>query len=279
MRIRTLPSAAEAASIVLSLRHDCPSISLRMKSRALTKTKCERMFARARASRIRAFKRLVLRIMFSLADLGKIAVGDAAKFGADGVRGETGAEQAAVNAGDLALAERTAKVREATLETSPDQFGFGRVGEHGFECSVDVPVRHTAGAEFASDAKASLAASVGALAGKFKRVTGVIKIVVLAEPGHDLRNGVFVVRAALQVGAHLVNRMGAAHEGTERGGVKLLLGCQLPGSGSSAHERSIVARKQGSKEARKQGSKEAALAGPIRLPVSGSTRLNLAKDG
>jgi len=150
-------------------------------------------------------------------------VGDAAKLGADGVGGETGPKQAAVNSGDLALAERASEMSKAALQAGADEFGFGSIGEHGLKGGVDVTIGHAAGTQLASDTETSLAASVGALAGKFKRVAGVIEIVVLAEPGDDLRDGVFVFRAALEIGTHFVDGMGAAHERAKSGGVQILL--------------------------------------------------------
>lgn len=129
---------------------------------------------------------------------------------------------------------------EAALQARADELRFGRIGKHGVESGINVPIRHTASAKLACDAEASLATATGALAGEVERVAGVVEIIVLAQAGDDLRDMFFILSPAFQIGAHFVDGMSPTHECAEGGGVKLLLSGQLPGIGSRAHQRSIV---------------------------------------
>ena len=95
--------------------------------------------------------------------VGKIAVGDAPEFGANDVRGETGAEEAAIERSDFALIERAAKMREAAFYAGANQSGFVRFRKDSLQSSFDVTVGNAARSQFARDAKASLAAQFGVL--------------------------------------------------------------------------------------------------------------------
>ena len=73
-------------------------------------------------------------------------MGESAYFGADSVRREAGAEETAIQRGELALVERTVGVCEATPETRANERGFVRLGKDCVECSLDVLVWNAAGA-------------------------------------------------------------------------------------------------------------------------------------
>ncbi len=163
----------------------------------------------------------------AVGQFGQIAAGDSAQFGADQVRGESRAEQAAIDSGDLALVQRAANVREPAFQARTDEFDFARLGEDGIECSVYQPIRHAAPSQLADDAKSALSAKIGMLSREFERVARIVKIIVLTEARDDLRDGVFIFRAALKIPAHFVDRVGAAHERAESGVVKFLLAFEL----------------------------------------------------
>jgi hypothetical protein len=167
------------------------------------------------------------RLSACVGQFGQIAAGYAAQFGADRVRGETGAQQAAVNSGDLALIERTANVREPSLQPRANEFGFAGLGEYGFEGGLNVPVRNAACAELASNAEAALSSGIGVLAREFERVAAIIEVVLLAKARDHAVDSFFLGSAALQAGSHLVDRVRATHQRAERGGIKLLLGGEL----------------------------------------------------
>jgi len=156
--------------------------------------------------------------------IGEIAGGDAAELGADDVGGEAGAEKRAIERGELASIERAADVREAALEARADEHGFVCLGEDGVKGGFDVAVGDAARAQLAGDAKASLAAGLRVLAGVVEGVAGVVEIFMLAQPGDDGRDEFEVFGAAVEVFAHFMDGVRAAHERAERGGVKLLLG-------------------------------------------------------
>jgi len=151
-------------------------------------------------------------------------VGDAAELGANDVRGETGAEKAAIKRRDFALVERAAKMREAAFYAGADQSGFVRFGKDSLQSSFDVTVGNAAGAELARDAKASLAAQFRMLIGVIERVTGVVQVFQFAQTRDDGRNEFLVLGAAFEVLLHFVDRICAAHQGAKRRIVKFLFG-------------------------------------------------------
>jgi hypothetical protein len=71
---------------------------------------------------------------------GQIAASDSAQLGADQIGRETGAKQAAVDSGDVALVKRTANVSESPLQANADEFSLARFGKNGVERAIDVPV-------------------------------------------------------------------------------------------------------------------------------------------
>jgi hypothetical protein len=160
-------------------------------------------------------------------------------------------------------------MREMALQARADYFSFSSLGEHLLHSCIDVPIGNAAGSQLAGNTEASLAAGICALACEFKRVAGIVKVIQLAKPGDDLRNGVFICGSPLQVNSHFVDGMGATHEGAESRGVEFLAGGQLARLGRSSHERRIVGRRQGSKERRAQGASCSTSTQPTRdLPQS-----------
>ena len=123
-----------------------------------------------------------------IGEIGEIAFGDAAELGANHIGGKARAQQAAIQGSDFALIERAAKVREAAFQACADQTGFVRLGEDGFESGVNIAVRNAAGAKFAGDAEASLAAQFSMLVGIIQSVARVVEIVKFAESGDDWGN-------------------------------------------------------------------------------------------
>jgi hypothetical protein len=115
-------------------------------------------------------------------------VGDAAEFGADCVGGEAGPEEAAIKGSDFALVEGAAQVGEASLDADANERGFVGFGEDGFEGGFDVLIGNAAGAKFAGDTEASLAAQFGVLVGVVQGVARVVEVVKFAESGDDRRD-------------------------------------------------------------------------------------------
>src|ERR1700693_6083174 len=120
------------------------------------------------------YSRLLEVIGGRVGKLGKVTVGDVAEFGADDVGRQTRAQKAAIERCDFTLVERAAEMREAAFYAHANQSGFVRFSEDGFEGRVDVAVRNTAGAKFAGDAEAALAAQFRVLAGVIERVASII---------------------------------------------------------------------------------------------------------
>ena len=132
-------------------------------------------------------------------------MGNAAQFGADDVRGKTGAEKAAIQRSDLLLPEGAANVREVALEARPDGCRFIRFGKDGVQCGVDVAIGYAARAQLARNAEASLAARVRVLVGKFESVARIIEIIAFTQLRDHRRDHVIVFGAAIEIFAHLVN--------------------------------------------------------------------------
>jgi hypothetical protein len=166
--------------------------------------------------------------------VGKIAVGDGAQFGADYVRGEARSEQAAIERGELAVVEPAADVREAAFDAGADEQCFIRFGEDGIERGLDELVGDAAPAQLAGNAKAS-AMRAHAAAREIECVALIVEIVKLAEPGDDGGDEVLIFSALLQVSAHIVQRIGAARQRTLRGEVQLMLSRELARCGAGAH--------------------------------------------
>ena len=156
--------------------------------------------------------------------VGEIAVGDSAELGANDVRGETGAEKAAIKRRDFALIERAAKVCQAAFYAGANQSGFVRFRKDSLHRSFDVTVGNAAGTELARNAKASLAAQFRVLIGVIERVSSVVQVFQFAQTRDDRRNEFLVLGAAFEVLLHFVNRICPAHQGAKRRIVKFLFG-------------------------------------------------------
>ena len=94
----------------------------------------------------------------------------------------------------------------------------------GLDGGLDVGVGDAAGAEVAGDAKFSLAADFGALAGELLGVASVVELAVFLHAGHDDLGEEFVGGAAVEEALHFFDGMRAAHEGAEGDVVEFLLG-------------------------------------------------------
>jgi hypothetical protein len=168
---------------------------------------------------------------------------DAAKFGSDRVGGKAGAEQAAVERGDLVLAEGASNVREAALQSRADHCSFVGFSKSCFESRVDVGIRHAPAPKLASDTEAPLPAPLSMLPGIIESIAGVIEIAAFAEPRDDGRDSFVIVSPAREIASHFINRMGAPHQRTKRSRVKLWLGMDF--SRGILHERKHSRKKTG----------------------------------
>src|SRR5215472_5152214 len=115
-------------------------------------------------------------------DFGASDISELAK---NRIRGESGAQEAAIKRCDSALIDRTSNLCKLAFDAPAKESRFVSLCEDGIESGLDVPIRDTAGTQFARDAETSLATRVGVLAGVFERVAGVIEIVLLAEARDD----------------------------------------------------------------------------------------------
>ena len=114
--------------------------------------------------------------------------GDGFEFAADGVGGEAGGEEAAVEAGDFAVGDFAARESEFAFDAVADGEALRFVVGVGVDGGLDVGVGNAAGAEIARDAEFSLAADFGTLAGELLRVASVVELAVfLHARHHDLR--------------------------------------------------------------------------------------------
>jgi hypothetical protein len=151
------------------------------------------------------------------------------EFAADGVGGEAGAQERAIEGGDFVVGDFASGELEFALDAEADDgalgFGVGGFGEGGF----DVGVGDAAGAEVAGDAVLALAADFGALAGELSGVTGVVDHAVFAETGEDDLGEEFAGGAALEEFFHFGDGMRAAHEGALGGFVEFGFGVELAG--------------------------------------------------
>ena len=88
-------------------------------------------------------------------------------------------------------------------------------------------VRDAAAAEFARDAEFALAALLRMDARVVSRVTSVVEILKFFEFLEHAADVFFVFGASREVFAHFVDGVRAAHQGSQRGGVKVRLGGML----------------------------------------------------
>jgi len=99
----------------------------------------------------------------------------------------------------------------------------------GFDGGLDVGVGDAAGAEVARDAKFTLAADFGALAGELLSVAGVVELAVFFHAGHDDLGEELVGGAAIEQALHFFDGMRAAHQGAQSDIVEFLLGVDFFG--------------------------------------------------
>jgi hypothetical protein len=181
-------------------------------------------------------------------EIGQVAVGNAAKLGSNYFRGKSGAEQAAMERRDLALAKRAANVREVSLESCAYECGFVCVGENSAERGLNMLVGHAARAQLADDAETSLAPRIGVKASEVESVAGVVEVPVFAHPRDNSGDEFRVVGAAREIRAHLVNRVRAAHQYADGGIVQLLFGLEFARRRAGTHGRRIETRRRGRKD-------------------------------
>ena len=134
------------------------------------------------------------------------------------------------------------------LEAGAHRRCLVRLGKDGIERGFDVAVGNAAAAQLSRDTEATLPAGLCVMANVFKRVAGVVKILLLAEARDNGGNRLLILGAAPKVIAHLVNGVRAAHQCTDSRRVQLLLGFKLARRGTGTHRESLEARRQGSKD-------------------------------
>lgn len=184
-------------------------------------------------------------------DFREVVVGKVAEFSADGVGGETGAEEGTVERGDFAVVDLftclgAAEKLELAIDALADDGGFVGVARGGFEGRSDVAIRDAAGTQLAGDAKFALFANLGALASELFGVAGIVDQAFLREAGDYFLDEVLISAAADQSFLHFVDGMGAAHEDFYGGVVEG--GLRVDGARLGEHGGSIEAGCPGSKQ-------------------------------
>jgi hypothetical protein len=157
-------------------------------------------------------------------DGGNFFCGDGFEFFADGVGGEAGGEEAAVEAGDFFVGDFAAREFEFAFDAMADREALQFVVGVGFDGRLDVGVGNAAGAEIARDAKFSLATDFGALARELLREARVVELAVFLHAGHDELGEKFVGRAAIEQTLHFFYGVWAAHQSAQSDIVEFLLG-------------------------------------------------------
>ena len=158
------------------------------------------------------------------------------------IGGKAGAEQAAIERGQAAFVERAANAAEFAFQALADERGFVLRGEHFVERGFDVAVGHAAPAELLGNAKTSLAANGRVGAREFASVARVIEQLLLLQPIEFCTNQTFILAAAFERAAHFEDRMGAAHERANGGGVKLV---GVFGLAGAAHGEVVSGQRRG----------------------------------
>jgi hypothetical protein len=162
--------------------------------------------------------------LFFVFDVGDFFGGDGFELFADGVGGETGGEEAAVEAGDFLVGDFATGESEFAFDAVADGEALGFFVGVGFDGGLDIRVGDAAGAKVARDAKFPLAADLGALARELLGVASVVELAVFLHAGHDDLSEEFVRGAAVEEALHLLHGMRTAHQGAQGDIVKLLLG-------------------------------------------------------
>jgi hypothetical protein len=160
-------------------------------------------------------------------ELREIAVSDASEFSADYIGREAGAEQHAIERGDLFFVEGASEVRKATLEAVADERGLVGISEDGGERCVDVLIGNATASKLACDAETALATGLRMMTGVFEGVASIVEIVQFPQTGDHGRDEVFFFGAAFEVLLHFVNRKRAAHKSPLGGHIELVLCAKL----------------------------------------------------
>jgi len=179
--------------------------------------------------------------LFGRVDFGEFFAGDGFEFAADEVRGEAGAEEAAVEGGEFFFADFAFERAKFALDALADDGGsVGFVG--GFrQGGLDMFIGDAAGAEIAGYAELALFADFGALAGELFGVAGVVELAGFSEAGQNDLCEEFARGAALKFFLHLLLGVGAAHQRAEGDVVEFGFGIEL--AGLAEHSRRIEVRK------------------------------------
>src|SRR2546425_3283084 len=134
-----------------------------------------------------------LDVFFGGGELGEVFFGGGAEFAADDVGGEAGAEQAAIDGGELAVVNRLVRMGAAkrfqfAVNALADHLTFVFFLKNFLKSRFDVAVGNAAAAEVAGDAEFSLAAGFGGGTGELAGATGILARAPFfsagAEPAH-----------------------------------------------------------------------------------------------
>src|ERR1700730_13995684 len=128
-----------------------------------------------------------------------------AKFGADGVGGESCAEKAARDGSEPALIERAANMREQVLQADTHECGFVGLGEDAIERGIDMAVGNAAAAQLPGYPKTALVTGLGVLASEVGGVARVVEVGQFSQARDDGRNDFFVVGAAFKMLTHFMD--------------------------------------------------------------------------
>ena len=147
----------------------------------------------------------------------------------------------------MSLAERAANMREMALQARADGRGFIGLGKDGFESGVDVAVRNAAVRAVRARCGNVLGGANSRAGGRIRGRSGRRRDIVFAEARDDVEMSFLVLGATFEILAHFVDRMRAAHQGAEGGGVELRLGGKFARRGTGAHGESIAEQRKASK--------------------------------
>jgi len=156
--------------------------------------------------------------------VGEFFAGDGLDFAADDVGGKAGAQQAAVEGGELFVVEFAAEGAELAVNALADHGGLVVFLRAFVESGFDVLVGDAASAQVAGDAELALAADFGALADELFGVAGVVDEAFALEAVESGFDELVVFGAMRQRLLHFVDGMGAAHQDAGGRGVQLGLG-------------------------------------------------------
>lgn len=179
-----------------------------------------------------------LKILFGVGiDFGNIFPRRVTQFATDDVCGEAGAEEAAIERGELLVVDFAAEGAEFSRDALADERSFVGLLGGFFDGSFDVAVRDAAGPEVARDAELALLARFGAMTGKLLGVAGVVNVAGAFEASQDVFDQGSVFATALERFLHLMDGVSTAHEDFDGSVVKSGFGIELAGLGE--HKESI----------------------------------------